>query len=124
MREGFAMAVPPLIVEGMTDADFNARAPLHPDEVPTARDIRLRHNTWMAVGFFVSAGWLHVDRLQGTDITNPFFVPVGFMIAIVMGLLIRDTAKTARENFALPLYLLICLVGSVLGVIVLAKGWL
>jgi hypothetical protein len=109
---------PSLRVEGLTDADFNARAPLHPDEVPTAREIRLRHNTWMAVGFFVSTFWLHVDGLA-----QRFFIPVGFVLAVIMGLLIRDTARTARESFALPLFLLIALVGSVIGVVTLVKGW-
>jgi hypothetical protein len=111
--------VVPLMVEGLTDADFNARAPLHPDDVPTAREIRLRHNTWMAVGFFVSTFWLHLE-----DIGGRFYVPVGFVLAIVMGLLIRDTAKTAREHFALPLFLLISFLGSVAGVLTLVKGWL
>jgi hypothetical protein len=111
------MAAAPLVVEGMTDADFNARAPLHPDDVPTAREIRLRHNTWIAIGFFVGMGWLHIDN-------QDWFMPVGFVLAVIMGLLIRDTAKTARESFALPLYLLVALVGSVLGLVILAKGWL
>ena len=111
------MVAVPLIVEGLTDADFNARAPLHPDHVPTAREIRLRHNTWMAVGFFVSMGWLHLDNQN-------WFMPVGFVLAVIMGLLIRDTAKTARESFALPLFLLVSLVGSVVGLVILAKGWL
>lgn len=111
------MVAPALRVEGLTDADFNARAPLHPDEVPTAREIRLRHNTWLAVGFFVSMGWLHLDE-------QDWFMPVGFVLAGIMGLLIRDTAKTARESFALPLFLLVCLGGCVLGLIILANGWL
>src|SRR5258708_1993036 len=112
------MTAPPLMVETLTDADFNARAPLHPDNVPTAREIRLRHNTWMAVGFFVSTFWLHLE-----GVATRFYVPVGFVLSVIMGLLIRDTAKTARESFALPLYLLISLVGSVLGVVTLIKGW-
>lgn len=111
------MAAPPLMVETMTDADFNARAPLHPDEVPTSREIRLRHNTWMAVGFIVAMGWLHLDNQN-------WFMPVGFIVSVIMGLLIRDTARTARESFALPMYLLVCMVGSVVGLIILAKGWL
>lgn len=111
------MPAAPIVVEGLTDADFNARAPLHPDEVPTAREIRLRHNTWMAVGFIVGTGWLHLDDQN-------WFMPVGFVVAVIMGLLIRDTAKTAREGFALPLYLLIALGGCVVGLVILAKGWL
>jgi hypothetical protein len=111
------MVAAPLMVETMTDADFNARAPLHPDDVPTAREIRLRHNTWMAVGFIVAMGWLHLDERN-------WFMPVGFIVSVIMGLLIRDTAKTARESFALPMYLLVCLVGSVVGLVILAKRWL
>ena len=110
------MMVPPLMVDQLTDADFNARAPLHPDDVPTAREIRLRHNTWMLVGFFVSTFWLHLEGLA-----QHFYVPVGFVLAIVMGLLIRDTAKTAREGFALPMFILISLVGSVVGLVTLIR---
>lgn len=113
------MAVPPLVVDTLSDADFNARAPLHPDEIPTAREIRLRHNTWMAIGFFVSTFWLHIETLA-----ERFYVPIGFVLAIVMGLLIRDTAKTAREGFALPLFILISFLGSVVGILTLVKGWL
>lgn len=113
------MPATPLVVDTMTDADFNARAPLHPDEIPTLREIRLRHNTWMAIGFFVSTFWLHIETLA-----DRFYVPVGFVLAIVMGLLIRDTAKTAREGFALPLFILVSLVGSVAGILTLVKGWL
>ena len=113
------MVAPPLMVETMTDADFNARAPLHPDNVPTAREIRLKHNTWMLVGFLVGTWWLHLEDLGGQ-----FYVPVGFVMTIVMGLLIRETSKSARESFALPMFLLVSFLGSVLGIFALMRSWL
>lgn len=106
------MAVP-LRVDTLTDADFNARAPIPMDEVPTAREIRLRHNTWMVVGALVSTFWLSV---QGR------YVPFGFVLAVVIGLLVRDTAKSARESFALPLFLLLSLLGSVGGLVLIGRG--
>lgn len=109
----------PLRVEGLTDADFNARAPVHPDHVPTAREIRLKHNTWMLVGFFVGTWWLHLEDLGAT-----VWVPVGFVMTIVMGLLIRETSKSAGESFPLPLFLLVSFLGSVVGAVALAKQWL
>src|ERR1051325_7013766 len=113
------MAAPPLMVETLTDADFNARAPLHPDSVPTAREIRLKHNTWMLVGFFVGTWWLHLE-----DIGGHVYVPIGFVMTIVMGLLIRETSKSAGESFPLPLYLLVSFIGSVVGIVALFKSWL
>lgn len=109
------MAAPPLRVEGLTDADFNARAPIPIDDVPTARDIRLKHNTWMLVGTLVS--FLGVV-VSGT------YIPVGFALSVVMGMLVRETAKSAHENFPLPLYLLLSLLGGVAGLVVQLKGWL
>lgn len=111
--------MPPLRVEGLTDADFNARAPLHPDHVPTAREIRLKHNTWILVGFFVGTWWLHLEDLGG-----PFYVPVGFVMTVIMGLLIRETSKSAGESFPLPLFLLVSFLGCVAGIVTLLKGWL
>lgn len=105
----------PLRVEGLTDADFNARAPIPIDEVPTAREIRVRQNTWMIVGGLVGAFWLLVEGV---------WVPFGLVLAFVIGLLVRETAKAARENFALPLYLVVSLVGCVVGLVVQLRGWL
>lgn len=102
----------PLRVEGLTDADFNARAPIPYDDVPTLREIRIRQNTWMVIGALVSAFWLTI---------GPAYIPFGFILSVVMGLLIRETAKAARESFALPLYLLLSLLGSVAGLVVLLK---
>lgn len=109
------MAASPLRVEGLTDADFNARAPIPLDDIPTAREIRLKHNTWMLVGALVSSLGLRVSGI---------YLPVGFILAVIMGLLIRETAKSARENFPLPLYLLVALLGGVAGLVVTLKGWL
>jgi hypothetical protein len=109
------MAAPPLRVEGFTDADFNARAPIPIDEVPTAREIRLKHNTWMLIGALVA--------MLGLEVSSQY-VPVGFVLALVMGLLVRETAKSAHENFPLPLYLLVVVIGGFVGLVVQLKGWL
>lgn len=113
------MAAVPLMVEGLTDADFNARAPLHPDDVPTAREIRLKHNTWILVGFFVGTWWLHLEDLGGSVL-----VPIGFVMTVIMGLLIRETSKSAGERFPLPFFLMVSFVGCVAGMVTLLKGWL
>ncbi len=109
------MPAAPLRVDTLTDADFNARAPIPMDDVPTARDIRLKHNTWMLVGALVSFLGLSISAT---------YVPVGFVLSVVMGMLVRETAKSAHENFPLPLYLLFSMLGAVAGWIVESKGWL
>lgn len=102
----------PIRIEGLTDADFNARAPIPIDEVPTAREIRIRQNTWLVIGTLVSAFWLTI---------GPAYIPFGFILSVVVGLLVRETAKAARESFALPLYLLVSALGSVAGLVILLR---
>jgi hypothetical protein len=93
-----------------SDADFNARAPQPPERVPTYREYKFHNTTWFIIAFLTSFLWVNFN--------HQFVFPLGLMISLAMGLMLRDHARGAAHPFEFPLFILTVAIGTVVG------GWL